>query len=473
MNHSLVPTFDPIRPSLLEAFIWMHAQQELPYPIGKWHRTLMANIVHKRVGIAAPRGFAKSHYMSYYYPLCTALEKPGTNILLISASGTLAEELLAKIKNKIETSDTLMQFYGDQVGDKWTTDYIKLNNGSVIMAKGAGRQIRGFRPDIVICDDLETDEMVASVDRREKFDHWFWTNVVGMLLAHGQIIVVGTILDPDSFLAELIFEGRHGWTTKLYRAIKDDGTALWPDQWPLNVLDDYRKEQGSLKFEQEFMNNPIPKEARTFREDWFHYFSTPPKGLVHFTTVDPAISDAKTADDTAIVTCGVDENRNIYVIDYTAKRMQPTEIIDEIFRHFKKYKSAVVGIETVGYQKMLFHAIKQERLKRQAYPVITELKDGGRQKDLRIKALQPFFETGKIFMKETQDKLKVQLLRFPSPRCHDDIIDALAYQLDIIHASRKTAPQINPDSFLAHIENKRRSQQRAGHWGEHHTIIRK
>lgn len=449
--------------------MWYHMTHELKYPIGDFHRELIRSITNPRIAIAAPRGFAKSYYFSYFYPLFAALERPGTNIVLISATGALSEYWLARIKRQLEVNNSLRQFYGDQVGSKWTNECIELKNGSCIMAKGAGKQIRGFRPDIVIGDDLETDEMVISVEQRKKFDHWFWSELMGMLLNHGQVVVVGTILHPESFLSEMLKQGRHGWVSRLYQAIKPDETALWPDQWPLSVLHNRRAEMGTYAFNQEFMNDPIPDDLRIFQERWLNYFVEEPQGCTYFTTIDPAITIGDTSDCTAIVTCAVDQAANLYVVDVVNKRLLPNEIVDQIFATYRKWKPAVVGIEIEGFQKVLKYDLDKERIRRREYPRIVELKSGGRRKGLRIEGLQPLFESGKILLRPEQHELKTQLLRFPSPRCKDDIIDALAYMLDIIYPAKHEVKRINPDSFAAEMARRRKHKLGSddGVWGNH------
>lgn len=439
----------------------------MPHPISDFHKELISLCSFPRIAIAAPRGFAKSTYFSFFYALFMCLEHPGVKIMLISATGDLASSWLNKIKTQIEVNEKIFEWYGEQVGAKWTSEEIHLKNGSVIMAKGAGKQIRGFRPNIIIGDDLETDEMVVSKEQRDKFDHWFWTSLLGTLPSTGQVIVVGTILHPESFLAELIKKPREGWEKRLYSAEKDDGTALWPDEWPLEKLAQRKAEMGSYEYAQEYMNDPIPDTLRTFQEKWFQYFDQEPQGCVYFTTVDPAISIKDTADYTGIVTCAIDPDGNIYVVEVINKRFLPSEIIDTMFQVYSRWKPQVIGIETVGYQKKLKYDMEEERKSRKLYPVLRELDSAGRRKQLRIEALQPFFEAKKIFLKEDQEVLKTQLLRFPSTRCKDDLIDALAYQLDIYHPSTRAASTVNPQCFKAILERRRNQSQPERFWGNH------
>jgi len=442
-----------------EAFCWYHMKSHLKHPIGEFNRELISLIDLKRVGIAAPRSFAKSTYFSLFYALFVTLEYP-VKVLLMSATGSLAEHWLMMIKTELETNRTLNDFYGDQVtgSKKWTTEEIHLANGSVIQAKGFGKQTRGFRPNIIIGDDLETNEMVVSVEQRKKFDHDLWTDVAGMLLEDSQFIIIGTILHPESALAEMMQYGRHGWETRFYQAIQKDGTPLWEDQWSLEQLYDKKKEIGDYEFAQEYMNDPVPDDLRVFKKDSIQYFDEEPQGCVYFTTVDPAIEVGNAFDYTAIVTCAVDVDENIYVVDVVNKQLLPKELIDKIFEVYKRYKSSAIGIEEMGFQRMLRMEIQQQRRSRKEYPKIVELKSGGRRKGLRIEGLQPRFESGRIFIKKDQTDLETQLLRFPSPRCKDDIIDALAYLIDIIRPAKEQVLRTNPESFIAEIERTRRKR---------------
>lgn len=460
--------FKSINPRHMEAFLYTHLQTELPYPIVHWHRELMALTRFNRLAIAAPRSFAKSTYYSFFYALYLVLERPGISIQLISATGALAEKWLARIKHHIEFTQSIRDFYGDQVGDKWSNEEIHLKNGSVIMAKGAGKQIRGFRPDVVIADDLETNEIVSSKDQLDKLKKWFWTDLMGMVLADSQVIIVGTILHPESFLMDLIQYERDGWTSRLYQAVDDAWTIpLWEAQWSIEKLKKRRAEIGTAAFNQEYMNNPIPDHLRTFQEKWFKYFDKEPEGCVYFTTIDPAIETGELNDFTAIVTCAVDNKENIYVVEYINKRLLPSETVDAVFDAYTRWRSATIGIEVQGFQKMLKFDLDREKRRRRDYPIIVELKSEGKRKGLRIEALQPWFESGKVFIKKDQEELKMQLLRFPSPNCHDDIIDALAYQLNIIRPALGKATIQNPDSFDAHMERMRSKirQGQQGVWG--------
>lgn len=55
------------------------------------------------------------------------------------------------------------------------------------ITKGAEQKIRGLkwnnkRPDLIICDDLENDEIVLNKERRAKFKRWFYALCLAVLI---------------------------------------------------------------------------------------------------------------------------------------------------------------------------------------------------------------------------------------------------------------------------------------------------
>ena len=348
-------------------------------------------------------------------------------------------------------------------GCKWTNELFDLPNGSSMMSRGYGQAVRGFRPGIIILDDLETDEIVANKELRDKFDKWFNETLMGTLLPDGRVVYIGTILDTDSFLANLFTRKREGWQTYFYAAIMN-GHSIWPEMWSDEALEKKRSDVGEYAFQQEYMNNPIPAEFRKFQRKWFKYYERLPRNVNYFMAVDLAIKTGDKNDFTAIIVVAMDDLDNMYVVAYKRARMLPKETVDFIFEYYERYNVSKIGIEEVGFQDMLIHEVKDQRVERSVYPVIVPLKSGGKRKGLRIESLQPRFECGKIFFKEGMDELETELLRYPS-RCHDDLIDAMAYLLQIIQKASTPKTRQNPNAFSAILERRRTRQDDEDYWG--------
>lgn len=199
-----------------------------------------------------------------------------------------------------------------------------------------------------------------------------------------------------------------------------------------------------------YLNNPVPDDEADFKREWFiPYDPTDLRGkpLNKFITIDPAISVEKDADYTAMVTVGVDEFRNIYILDIVRARLKPKEIIDTLFDLWHMYSPVKIGIEDVAFQKSLQYALTEEMHNRYVYLPITPLRPGGRAKEQRIRGLQPLYANQKIFHSKHVRNIMVledELTRFPRGK-NDDTADALAYILDlgIFPAKRKVTRKKN------------------------------
>jgi len=437
-----------------EAFCYYYLTRHLEFKFSPMHLEWFRKLESKRIAIAAPRDHAKSTIFSFFYPLFLLLEEP-TNIVIISATAALAEVFLAKIKHELENNTELRKAYGNQAGTKWTNDTLYLKNGAKLMAKGAGAQIRGFRPHVIILDDLETSEGVLNEDRRDTLTGWYLKDCINTLEPMDQAVIVGTILHPLSLLNLIIINPKDIYYNKCkYSALKEDDTSAWEEKWPVYELHKRRDEIGEIAFEQEYQNNPIPDKQRIFKPQPIEqaFYKELPKGLSYTTTVDPGLTVGDKSDFTAIITVGTDEDKIMYVAEVIQKKMFPEELVEEVFRVQERWGSHTIGLETVAFQKMLKYKFDDECRKRHKYPYIKELtldvSEKGRKKRFRIEALQPYIEQGRIRLHESQKELYDQLITYPTCK-HDDMVDALASQLEIVSPGKKVAQDLPKNCFLA------------------------
>ena len=114
------------------------------------------------------------------------------------------------------------------------------------------------------------------------------------------------------------------------------------------------------------------------------------------------------------------------------------QIIDHIFWNWEEFQPKKIGIELTSFQKTLQYTLTDAMRARNIYLPIVELK-AERSKEERIEGLIPRYANGAIYHLQQcpyREALEDQLMRFPRGK-HDDIIDALAYGLQIAQQSRK------------------------------------
>lgn len=415
-----------------------HVTSDIP----DFHREIYGLLLSgKRLAMAAPRGFAKSYLCSFFYPLWEALFLRSKDICIISASEGLAIEWLRKIKREIETNRLLKYWFGELQGDKWTENHIILNNPAKtnIRARGAGGQIRGFRPDLIILDDIETDESVASEDQRNKLRDWVFKACLNTLLPHGKFVWIGTIISPLALLQEVL-DSDNDWEKRRYAAYtgeQKEGCELWPQLWPHNKLQERKKEIGSLAFSSEYLNNPILNETAPIKPHQLRYYTELPKNLNLVIAVDPAYSEEQKADFKVAALVGIDHLHNRYLVSYVRTHAPSGEFINSILNMYLMNKGQItaVGLPKGAGDTEFWNSITNEALRRHIYPPFAELKNAFKtgtdrtkrnKKDRIIAALQPLFENGKYFIHQNHEDARDELLSIGVSR-HDDLTDALAY----------------------------------------------
>ena len=156
-----------------------------------------------QVAIAAPRGHAKSTAITFAYALAILLFRESQHLLILGSNEELAASFVNDIKIEMEENEGLISTFGFK---KWIkaseTELVgQFRDGHKfrVICKGALQRMRGLkwerkRPDHVIFDDLEDDEIVLNDQRRDKFRRWFYGAVRPIVRSGGKIRGAGTII---------------------------------------------------------------------------------------------------------------------------------------------------------------------------------------------------------------------------------------------------------------------------------------
>lgn len=161
-----------------------------------------------RRAIEAPRGHAKSTTFTFKDDLHAAVYGYKHYIIILSDSSEQAEGFLVDIKTELEENAALKEDFGELEGKVWKSSVILLANGVKIEAIGSGKKIRGrrhkqWRPDLIVCDDLENDENVNTPEQRKKLRDWFYKAVSKAGDTYTDIVYIGTLLHFDALLANV------------------------------------------------------------------------------------------------------------------------------------------------------------------------------------------------------------------------------------------------------------------------------
>jgi phage terminase large subunit-like protein len=216
------------------------------------------------------------------------------------------------------------------------------------------------------------------------------------------------------------------WACCYDKAIREDGSYMFPKKLTPEFLARQRKAQGSYIFSFQYLNEIIPADDQDFKKEWLRYYQELPKIKHTFAFVDPAISLENHADYTAIVVVDVDVNNDWYLKVARRARITATQTVKLIFDLQKLFKCNVIGIEAVAYQMALMHFIADEmKLRKTVIPVHAIKRGPDKSKAMRIRSLVPRFEWGHIYVKAGLHEFEDEFAKFPRGT-YVDILDALA-----------------------------------------------
>lgn len=233
------------------------------------------------------------------------------------------------------------------------------------------------------------------------------------------------------------------------KALRDDGTLLFPEKLSEQFLQAQRRIQGSYIYAHQYQNEIIPAEDQDFKKEWLKYYSELPKYKNTFAFIDPAISLEDHACFTAVVVIDVDPQGMWYLKLAKRLRITATQTIDLIFKLQDAYNCSLIGIEIVAYQEALMHFLSQEMRKRKRIVPVKGIRRGPDQsKSLRIRSLVPRFEYQTVLVKPGLAEFEDEYLKFPRGT-YVDILDALSSLEEIVYlpeGERKSERVPGPNS---------------------------
>jgi len=421
------------------------------------------------VAIAAPRAHAKSTAGTLAYTLASLLFRESTFALIVSDTESQACMFLGAIKQELSDNEDIVELFGIKKDEKGLVRFLKDSEADCIVecedghkfriiAKGAEQKLRGLnwngtRPNLVIVDDLENDELVMNKERRTKLKRWFFGALTPAMSPKGRLRMWGTILHMDSLLESLmpsytsketVYDGlkmyslkqRGLWKAVKYKAHNEDFTEfLWKERFDKNYFiakkEEYARQGIADVYSQEYLNYPIDDTVAYFKKNDLLPLTEEDHKLPlrYYITADLAISEKETADYTVFIIGGVDEYRRLHVKEVIRERLDGREIVDMIFALENLYHPEAFGIEEMQVSKAIGPFLREEMVNQNVFPHIVLISHMNKDKIMRARSIQGRVRARTVKVDKDADwftTFEEELIRFPRTR-NDDQVDAFAY----------------------------------------------
>lgn len=296
-------------------------------------------------------------------------------IVIASETGNRAIGFVNNLRSILSSDVNIANIFGekdprviDYIDDdrrrsvkSWRNECFITADGTIVLAQGAqahtrGLNIMGYRPSLIIADDLYSKRNTKTPDSVLKINQWFGDELVNSLDSRtGKILLLGTLVHPDIIFKDLLVDKQwFGITRQLisneelsglldryrkddkvvvpdYETCKEIDTELktlsWADHkgsyFILSKYAYYYRKNALDSFYKEYMNVAVAPERMMldygmFKRTKMEFYTRDNKQLVSiyeqgvewqgvcnlYVGVDPASSIANKADDTAIVLAG-------------------------------------------------------------------------------------------------------------------------------------------------------------------------
>ncbi len=389
-----------------------------------------------------PRGFGKTTLGQIFALWCLLFGKK-KYVILIGKSQSVADELVETLVLELEENERLIQDFGEQRTSKWSAQNgFRLKSGAFFRALGREQPIRGRkmvsqRPDLILADDLEDEELVRNPTRVKRVLKWFLQSVLPARARDATVVWLGTglagksptalLLDPEWSYADS--EDPPNFVRLSFAARNTEGQSVWPEVWSDARLSAERATIGTTAFNNEF-EHLYEMVGGMFHDAWFVPYlpkDLPTSGLVSVTMADPSVKAKTTSDTKAVITISFDPKTRFYYIRHAwIRRGTTAEFIKQLFDQALVYHSRLVIVETVAFAILLIKLIQDEdRARGVRLPVRCIEQAIG--KEVRIQTVEPIAEQKRIhYIKghSDQNELIEQFTYFPTSGKPDDGPDA-------------------------------------------------
>lgn len=434
-------------------FFSVYLSHYMTYPFADFHYEMFNLTEDEKINTAlimAFRGSAKSTIFTLSYPIWSILGKPQKKfVIILGQTQRQSRQHLINIRKELEGNELLRADLGPfkEIEDEWgSTSLVIPKYNARITSASMEQTIRGmkhlqYRPDLIICDDIEDLQSVKTKEGRDKIHQWISGEVIPAGDKTTKTIFVGNLLHEDSLLMRMkdkIEEGTLNGRLLTVPLINEKGVIAWQGKFKdmTEIETERKKIANDSSWSREYLLKILSDHERVIHPDWIHFYDELPaiteKNAFRFcgTGVDLAISKEESADYTAMVSAlvfGYEGRLKIYITpDVINQKLSFPETVLQIKTLIASklcYERYRMFVEDVGYQKSIIQHINDQKESKKFR--IEEFRPKG-DKRSRLSLVSHAVQNGTIlFPKNISPLLLNQLINFGKEK-HDDLADAFS-----------------------------------------------
>lgn len=388
-----------------------------------------------------PRCHAKSTHIGVFIPLWLIFQPKRLIDFMVTVgkSEDSATRLLGDLQAELEFNQKLIADFGEQKNlGSWLEGEFKTKGGAKFLAVGRGQSPRGLRdrearPDYIVIDDLDDDELCRNEKRVKDLTDWVKEALFGALdVGRGRFIMVGNLISKKSVLANIA--NSKGVYVSEIKAVDHNGNPVWTEKWTKEEAQAYKDFVGYRAWEKEMMHNPIT-DGTIFRHEWIRFKRVLPLHkydmLVCYT--DPSFKSTTSNDYKACRLWGK-VGTELHLIDTYVRQDTVSGMVRWLYNLYERLPENVAVtfyMEANFMQDIILDEFATEgNLRGYQLPLMPDTRKKP-EKIQRIEAVSPLWERGFVFyneaLRESPDMevgIEQTLALERGSRVHDDAPDA-------------------------------------------------
>lgn len=384
-----------------------------------------------RLMLLVPPRHGKSELASRRFPAWYLGKHPERQFISASASGLLAEDFGRDVRNIINGPEYRALFdtrlaEDSQAKGRWNTaqggSYYAIGVNAAVMGRGAHV--------FMIDDPFGTMADARSEAERRNVWNWYTGTVYNRLEEHGAIVVINHRMheqDLTGMLLEQQAAGGDKWEVVELKPDIEHNIALWPEKYPVDVLERIRRNTTPQDWSALYLQNPVPDEGTYFKHEWLRScIDLPPLATLHVYGGSDYAVTTDGGDYTVHAVIGVDPEDRMYLLDLWRDQASSDQWIEAWCDLVVKWKPAFWAEERGQIISGVGPYLEKRARERKAFTCREQFASRS-DKAIRAQSIRGrmamlglYVQLGAPFL----PALKAELLSFPVGK-HDDQVDAL------------------------------------------------
>lgn len=353
--------------------------------------------------------------------------------------------------------------FGLRPGRKWTDTEVEVicsipglpDQTAWVLGVGITGNIRGinfddYRPDLIVLDDIVTDESAATKEQRDKLTDLVYGSLINSLTPateepNAKLALLQTPINPEDVSAVVANDPQFTtktfgcWTQETSDLPVTEQRSVWEERYPTKDLKEKKLAHIRINklstFVREWECKLTSPEVVAFRSEWLKFYQDIPPSGITVLAIDPVPPPSPR--ELAVGLKGKDYEAQVvwrrsrtgyYLLDCVVNRgHDPSWSVSTAFSLGLRYGIARLVVETVAYQRVLKWLLEQEMKRRGVYWMVSDRTGDKRDKYSRITStFAGPASHGMIWVKPEHSEFVSQFTQYGGPLDHDDVLDASA-----------------------------------------------